>query len=110
MYFSNGRPMNTSPKDGTIVLAWCVHSADPLQLDNGKLTIYGGHVYNRSVVDDGFNLVQWGGAWDDSSWEDQNAGNIPDWWFQANSEFEVVANPVCWFPLPSGEPIMVNKD
>jgi hypothetical protein len=95
---STWQPIETAPKDGTAILAWCVHEADPYH-DGDNLTLYGAHTEGLSHVADGWAIVQWGGSWDDSTWESQGP-MLPDWWFQYGSEFEVTANPTHWMPLP----------
>ena len=92
-------PMSLAPKDGTTILAWCIHDADPYFASDNTLTLYGAHTEGMSHAADGYALVVWGGGWDDSTWEAPGPG-LPDWWFALGSEFEVTANPVCWMPLP----------
>ena len=98
--------MDSAPKDGTPILALCVHAADAYYLPAGKdglarLTVYGGHSEGMGHVPDGPEVVVWGGAFDDSTWETPGA-SLPDWWFQCSSDFEIAANPVAWCPLPEG--------
>ena len=50
-------------------------------------------------VGTGYAILEWGGAWDDSTWE-YPGPSMPDWWFRVGSEFEEAANPVYWMPLP----------
>jgi len=103
------RDMAEAPKDEPI-LAWCVHEADPYHLPNGNLTLYGGHVEGLSHVEDGPNILVWGGGWNDQSWE-HDGGWMPDWWFQKGSEFEIAAYPVAWMPIPKPpKNIAVVKD
>ena len=93
-------PIGTAPRDGTPIVGWCVHAADPYYLEDGKrLTIYGGHTEGMGHVEDGPHVVVWGGAFDDSTWEAPVAW-MPDWWFQYGSSFETTANPTHWMPLP----------
>lgn len=87
------QPIETAPRDGTPILAWCDHAADPYFISNG-LTIYGGHAEDNSHAEDGLNILIWGGGWVDDH------GYMPDWWFVMHSEFEVAANPTHWMPLP----------
>ncbi len=91
------RPMSEAPKDRPIV-AWCDHSADEGPDEKGRLTLYMAHAEGLSHVSDGGHVLEWGGAWADS--EDDGGGWLPDWWFRVDSDFEVAANPVGWFPLP----------
>lgn len=99
--------MDSAPKDGTPILAWCSHKEDPYFLSNGNLTVYGGHAEGLSHVSDGPHVVQWGGGWDDRSYEDPYAGWMPDWWFQFGSSFEVAANPIRWTPI--GDANLLNQ-
>jgi hypothetical protein len=93
--------MDTAPKDGTSILAWCDHEADPVVEDEAKgtLTLYAAHYEGLSHAPTGWHIVTWGGAWDDSTHE-YSGGSLPDWWFVAGTNFEVAANPVAWTPLP----------
>ena len=96
------QPIETAPKDQPI-LAWCDHEADPFVVDRdtGRLTLYAAHGEGFSYAPTGYHILEWGGAFDDTSWEDfHQAAHLPDWWFVAGSEFEVVANPTHWMPLP----------
>lgn len=94
------RAIETAPKDGTKIVAWCVHNADQYFEEDGKsLTVYGAHTEGLSHVDDGLNIVVWGGELDERTYEEPCAAFIPDWWFEARSDFQVVANPTHWLPL-----------
>lgn len=94
------QPIATGPKDRP-VLAWCNHKADPYWLDEGKsLTIYGGHAEGMTHAEDGLNIVEWGGAWDDRTHEEPNLDYAPDWWFVKGSFFECAANPTHWMEVP----------
>lgn len=96
---SEWRTIETAPKDKPI-LAWCNHEADPYHLDDGTLTLYGAHAEGLSHAPTGYHIVEWGGGFDDSTWEHPNQGSLPDWWFVAGSEFEQAANPTHWMPIP----------
>lgn len=96
---SDWQPIETAPKDKPI-LGWCVHDADPYWEGESHLTLYSAHCEGLSHVEDGPNVLVWGGAWDDRSYEEPNAGYLDDWWFQYGSEFEVAANPTHWMPIP----------
>jgi hypothetical protein len=97
------QPIETAPKDRSI-LAWCDHEADPLfagKTADGRtiLTVYAAHGEGLSYAPTGYHIVEWGGAFNDSTYEYSGA-SLPDWWFVAGSEFEVVANPTHWTDLP----------
>lgn len=93
-------PINADTPKNVSILAYCNHEADPYHLENGNLTLYGAHAEGLSHAPTGFHIVEWGGAFDDSTWE--YAGpSLPDWWFVAGSEFEVAANPTHWCHLPN---------
>lgn len=93
-------PMESAPKDGTPIIGFCVHGADPYYDESSdRLTLYAAHVEGLSHVEDGPHVLVWGGGWDDRTYENSEGGYLPDWWFQYGSEFEVAANPVLWKPL-----------
>lgn len=112
------QPMETAPKD-TPILAWCDHEAgldeqdryddeqDRYNEERGnksphRLTLYLGHAEGIMHAPTGWHIIEWGGSWDDSNHEYQG-GYMPDWWFVAGSEFEMAANPMCWYPLPENK-------
>ena len=87
------RTMHDAPKDGTQILGFCVHE------DKTTDGIYECHSVELGVCE-GMVVIQFGGGWDDRSWEDSSGGHIPDWWFRADGDYETVANPKNWMPLP----------
>lgn len=87
-------PIKSAPRDGTPIVGWCVHAADPYWVSSTRLSIYGGHAEGLAHVVDGPHVLEWGGAWDDED------GSMPDWWFQYGSNFEAAANPTHWLPIP----------
>jgi hypothetical protein len=97
------QPIETAPKD-TPVLAYCNHEADPFYAGKHAdgsmaLTLYAAHYDGLGYAPTGFHIVEWGGAFDDSTWECEGP-SLPDWWFVVGSDFEVAANPTHWMPLP----------
>ena len=77
-------PIESAPKDGTLILGLCKHDADIYHDESTDLlTPYASHCEGFSHVKDGPHVVQWGG-----------------WWFQYGSYYEVVANPTHWSPIP----------
>lgn len=98
--------ISSAPKDGSPILGWCCHAADPgfAEGDSGSLTLYAAHAEGLSHVEDGAHVIVWGGAWADS-WED-GGGSLPDWWFQFGSDFEIAANPTHWMMIPSAPEVL----
>lgn len=90
------QPIETAPKDGTVIIAWCNHSADPYFLQDGKrLTPYGANAEGMSHAEDGVNLVYWHDAFNEIEY------TIPAWWCVSDGTGEIAANPTHWMPLPS---------
>lgn len=98
------QPIATAPKDGTPILVKFDHEADPYHLEppQGRtvLTRYGAWCEGGShLPGKGLAIVVWGGGfWEDEGWSTPT--HMPDWWFEVNSEHEVVVNPVEWHPIP----------
>lgn len=95
------QPIATAPKDRPI-LCWCSHEADSYTIDEegDRLTTYGTHAEGvLSHVKDGPHVLEWGGGYDDSTLE-VYCPPVPDWWFLYGSDYETVANPTHWFPIP----------
>lgn len=88
-------------KPGIKILAWCRHEDDPYveNEETGRLTLYAAHAEIGDHADDGPHVLEWGGAFDDSHWEDTFSSSLPDWWFVSGSDFEKPANPVSWFMI-----------
>jgi hypothetical protein len=95
------RDIKTAPKHEPI-LGWCVHRADPYHEETtGRLTDYGCHAEALSRVQDGANILVWGGG--DTDYDEWSGKTIswPEWWFRLGSDFQEVANPTHWMPLPN---------
>lgn len=97
------QPIETAPKD-ELIFAWCDHEAGERENNantDGSLSLYFAHGEGVSFAPTGFHIVEWGGSFDDRTWEYPNQAYLPDWWFVAGSEFEQAANPTHWMPLPA---------
>lgn len=88
--------METAPKDGTPILCWVDPKAYPSVLETGKLTSYSAHAEWLGQVKKGFHICSWGGEYVSQEGE----YSTPAWWFVHSSDFEVVASPIRWMPLP----------
>jgi hypothetical protein len=102
---SGWRSMDTAPKDGTSIMAWCVHAADPYYephvdttFADTKLTPYGTHCEGCGHVDDGFMEVHWLPGWEEGGGEEP-VYHLPGWWFATPFDLGVAANPVLWRPI-----------
>ncbi len=94
---SGFRNMDSAPKDGTAIVAYCADEADPK--DGINLTTYGAHAEGLGHVPDGFHVLVWGGAYHEGDLETGTSFTIPDWWFRDGSNFEEVAAPLAWKPI-----------
>jgi hypothetical protein len=101
IYSAGWRDIASAPKN-TPILAYCNHEADSYVADTelSTLTLYAAHAEGLSHAETGIHIVEWGGAFDDRTWEDTSGAHMPDWWFVVGSEFEKAANPTHWMPLP----------
>lgn len=91
----NWQPIESAPKDDTLILGLCIHKENAYFYKDGeKLTTYGAHCEGLAHVIDGPHVLEWGGSWQEDD------GYIDNWWFLHGSNFEEVANPVCWTPIP----------
>ena len=87
------KPIESAPRDGSVIIGWCEHDADPYYVE-GRLTDYGANVEGMSHAEDGVNLVQWHEEIDEGEYK------IPGWWCIADGFGEIAANPTHWMPLP----------
>lgn len=88
--------MNEAPKDQPI-LAWC-DTNQPCRCwaEDGRLCLYHAHVEGLSHVQDGPNVIEWGGGFTDTGEYGEVLAEMPDWWFRWDSDWEVAANPIAW--------------
>lgn len=92
--------MKDAPKDGTPILAKCIHSTDAYFIDDGKhLTNYGSACEALGHIDDGFHVVYWEPESVEGSWE-ESYYTVPGYWAVNGSSGETCANPVMWMPIP----------
>ena len=90
------QPIETAPKDGSTIIAWCEHEENSYFEGEGeRLTAYGGNAEGMSHADDGVNLVYWHDEIDEGEY------TIPAWWCVADDRGEIAANPTHWMPLPA---------
>lgn len=85
------------------ILAICQHSAAPEPGEGGRLCTYLAHAEGMSHAVDGFHVLEWGGEYSESDWESGYSFTIPDWWFVAGTDMEVVAYPTHWRPIVGPE-------
>ena len=98
---SQWKPIKTAPKDGTVILAYCVHSADPYWDEDGGPTTYGWNCEDYSGhVEDGFHLIEWGEEYIETDEYGTVTATTPAWWYLAGSDPYIPANPTHWMPLP----------
>lgn len=98
------RPIDTAPKDGTDILVWFDHSADPYHdpKDPARLTDYAAWAEAGDFMDgSGPCIAKWFGP----QWEatDEYGGGywMPGCWFALQSmDYEYAVNPTHWMPLP----------
>lgn len=86
------QPIETAPRDGSLIIAWCEHSAD---LENDPMTPYGANAERFGHVRDGVHLVAWSKEYTDL--------NYPAWWFELSLEGDTPANPTHWLPIDPPE-------
>lgn len=104
----NWLPMSELPEGKERIVGLCRHDAATLTEDGGKtLTPYGAHAEGMGHVPDGPHVLEWGGEVDE--YDDYgNYYSSPNWWFRAGSDFEEVAYPIGWLPLPEEDVVKVR--
>lgn len=99
------RSMDSAPKDGTPILGWCVHEADPYEEETtGYLTPYGANCEGERHVDDGPHVLVWLDEYEDDDGWGTPSYIVPGGWFTTGTQFEEVGNPVVWMPIPEYKP------
>ena len=89
------QPIDTAPRDGTTIIGWCDHEADPYFDESGRrLTPYGSNAEGMSHAPDGANMIYWHAEIDEGEYI------VPAWWCVADDYGEIAANPTHWMPLP----------
>jgi hypothetical protein len=92
-------PIDSAPKDGAVILGYCVHTADPY-FTGERLTDYGARCEGLGHVEDGIHAILWESAREESDGWESPSYCIPAGWVH-NADCEQMANPTHWVPLPA---------
>jgi hypothetical protein len=79
------------------IFVMCVHDNNAF-IDSYHFTVYGAHCEIFPHTEDGPQVVVWGGGM--SGGEGLDAYDIPPWWYRYGSNFQEVANPILFLPIP----------
>ena len=98
------QPIESAPKDGTAILVWYDHDADPYQdPDNpGRLTDYAAWADGGDFMSGkGLCIASWHEAHFEREDEYGSGYWLPAWWFATIDDTSFYAvNPVRWCALP----------
>jgi len=89
-------PISSAPVDGTAILGYCDHEADK---SADEYTDYNCHCDAYSHVPDGFHVVAYVEAYEESDGWENPSYMVPGGWF-TTAEETLCANPTHWMPLP----------
>lgn len=97
------QPIETAPKDGTDILVYYSHDADPYRESETRLTPYAAWAEGGDFMDGSGMCIA---AWQPEHWEptgDYGDGYyLPAYWFAHQmGDYEYVVNPTHWMPLPA---------
>lgn len=97
------RAMDSAPKDGTDILVYYDHDADPYQDPHNpaRLTDYAAWAEGGDFMGGkGWCIAAWQGRHWESTDEYGDGYWMPAYWFaRQNDDYEAVVNPIAWSPL-----------